>query len=132
MPEKPDSEPKASDVEAVRTGAIHKITEDLERELGHLLDFTIDVVVNDRVFQTLPPQPRPGAQVGTVRLRFRNTGDPARRLFFIDAVFPQDERTPTFSGFVCRGHVRREGGRSVAAFETWTLTREDWNWHRWL
>jgi hypothetical protein len=134
VPEKPEIAPSDDDVAVVRSQVVESLLDDLQRELGHPLDVQIEVVVNGTQVSGLRMRSsgdgRP--QSGTVRLRFRPTGDPTRKLFFAEAVFSKDQRRPAFSGFVVRGAVRiGERGRD-ADYKTWAVKRNNWTWSKWL
>ncbi|MHB0972576.1 MAG: hypothetical protein ACYC7A_22505 [Thermoanaerobaculia bacterium] len=134
MPEKPEAQPDPDHVAAVIESVLEPLLERLHVELDHPLSVTVEVVRDAQLVQRIPAVGREDTtgQSGIVRIRFRETGDPKRRLFFLQARFESDARIPTFSGFTCRGSVETNEGRTVAAFNGWAVNREDSRWHPWL
>jgi hypothetical protein len=70
---------------------------------------------------------------GEIRMRFRRTGSPTRFLFFIEALYPRDRRTPNFSGFSARGSAKiNPDGSCSARYDTWVVKLCDDSWSLWV
>jgi len=134
MPEKPEAEPLDSHIQAVITDVAEPLLQRAANEIGHPLSVAVSVLRDGTVAKTLAAIATPGnePQQGEMRLRFRGVVDENRRIFFLEALFPPDERAPTFSGFFCRGDVRQSHQGTRAQFGTWVVKREDLSWTKWL
>lgn len=134
LPEKPETIPGETYVLSVRDQVLVEILRRLETELAHPLSVVVDVYRDGRPVSTVGPiaTGKGEAQRGEVRVRFRSTAVPRRFLFFADAVFETDARTPTFSGFFVRGDVQQNDETTKANFSTWVVKREDRQWMKWL
>jgi hypothetical protein len=136
MPEKPECAPSLTDIEAVLANVVEPLLRQSAAEVGHSLRANVQVFRDGRILDELSEScasstTEGNLQTGIVRIRFRETGSPSRKLFFAQAVFQPDERTPTFSGFLCRGDVKTTAGETCASFNSWVITREDRAWHPW-
>lgn len=134
MPEKPEAQPEDDDVAAVVGSVLVPLLERLRTEVNHPLRVNVQIVRNGELVREITGVGDSGTdgQAGTARIRFRETGFPGRRLFFLQALFETDPRVPAFSGFTCRGAVECKEDESVASFSTWSVNREDARWLPWL
>jgi hypothetical protein len=143
VPEKPEIVPEEKVALAVRDQVLCDLLRRLVEELRHSLDSEVYVYKHGERVRRLEPveshlEPSQTDSVtsvlhpGETRVHFRKTGDAERYLFFADAVFERDPRSPTFSGFTVRGDVRTVGEAAIARFNTWSVTREDRTWSKWL
>ncbi len=134
MPEKPETIPGDTEIEAV-TKVVRQILADLRPELGFDLNADVDLVKDGEVVQRLGRvgEVIDGSHRGAARIRFRTTFFPDRHLFFLDSVFPRDERAPAFSGFKVRGTVHSAAtGPAEAKYSAWAVKRNDREWAKWL
>lgn len=133
MSEKPEVVPGETEIEAVKS-VIGEILINLESELKHSIGVSIDLMKDGSVVGTVGSagQESETAHRGSARIRFRPTFFPDRYLFFIDSVFPRDDRSPSFSGFRVRGTVKPKSGGAVADYSAWSVKWNDREWARWL
>ena len=137
MPKKTNNDPQPGHPKTVIIQVLEPLMLQISVELGHPLSARVEVVRDDRVIKVLPPirsdtQTSKAAQSGDVRLRFRDTFFPGRQLFFLDAVFQGDPRTPSFAGFRVRGRVTSESGTAKAGYSAWAMKHNDFSWAAWI
>lgn len=134
MPEKPETIPGEAEIDAV-TKVVSGILTDLRTELGFGLNTDVELIKDGELVRGLGRvgDVIEGTHRGVARIRFRATFFPDRHLFFIDSVFPRDERAPAFSGFRVRGTVHAATtGPAEAKYSAWAVKRNDREWAKWL
>ena len=134
MPEKPETIPGEAEIEAV-TKVVSRVLTDLGAELSFGLNVDVELVKDGEVVRVLDRvgEVIEGVHRGVARIRFRTTFFPDRHLFFIDSVFPRDERAPAFAGFRVRGTVHSgAAGPAEAKYSAWAVKWNDREWAKWL
>ena len=138
MPEKTEYVPPSSILSCVREQVTNALLQKASCELGHPLNGRVHVWCNHSVVAELPDvsadeDNQSVLQRGEIRMRFRRTGAENRFLFFIEALFPRDQRAPNFSGFSARGSAKIDSdGRCSAKFDAWVMKWSDDSWSLWL
>lgn len=123
-------------VGSILDGVLGKLLRTAAKEVGHPLATSSSVWQGDdevqKIGQLSSETPAEGIQRGSARIRFRETLDSGRYLFFVDTLFERDERTPTFSGFIAEGDIRMSPNGPTIRCSTWIVKREAWSWETWM
>jgi hypothetical protein len=128
MANSPDVDPVPDHVTAVLEQVAVLRLAQMAKELKHPLTASVSLLKDGAVVgtgATLIAGTRGGpAQHGELRLVFQEVSEPDTRQFHLDAVFPSDERAPTFSGFSVTGQVVSRNGSITTRAGSWAIHRD--------
>ena len=134
MPEKPETVPPPSYIEAVRSQVLEEVLAKVSAEASSPIKAKVYVFKDGERVRELGVLEVEGqgeeVREGEIRVRFRPTFFPDRYLFLADSIL---DGNPEISGFAVRGDVKAAGEEGEQAnYRSWVLKRNDANWMKWL